>query len=181
MIPTGLVAVGVAQLFCGCCNLPGDKPLRDIAVQLNGVRGDCLSGAMNDWRVSSHCGNKETFELDCKFIAWIHSTNRQPSVHTYQSIYSPSPCIHSLISPIIHPTFCQSSYSSARPSTHTPIHSFIHISSQLLTGTCMNLSFYPLTTDQCIIPCPGNKIHKTLLEVKPYNTELSRWLLQDND
>lgn len=48
MIPTGLVAVGVAQLFCGCCNLPGDRPLRDIAAKFNGVRGDCLPGAMNE-------------------------------------------------------------------------------------------------------------------------------------
>jgi len=37
-IPTGLVAVGVAQLFCGLSNLPGDRPLRDTVAEFNGVR-----------------------------------------------------------------------------------------------------------------------------------------------
>lgn len=38
--PTGLVTVGVAQLFCGCSDLPGDWTLREIAAEFNGVRGE---------------------------------------------------------------------------------------------------------------------------------------------
>jgi hypothetical protein len=51
MIPTSLVPVGVTQLFCGLRNLPGDRPIRDIAVQFNGVKCSCCFGTMEDRRV----------------------------------------------------------------------------------------------------------------------------------
>lgn len=47
MIPTGLVPVGVTQLFCGLRNLPGDRPTRDNAVEFNGVKCSCWSGTMD--------------------------------------------------------------------------------------------------------------------------------------
>ena len=134
MIPTGHVALGAVQLFCGHCNLPGDSlhvTSLPISVAWDGLV--CLmSWTKDQWALMS----QETFKHVCKCTVLFPSANQQHSLAVHLTV-----CVCLFINPTvpIHSSFCPPTRS---PTCYPPFHLVTYIFTHLLVSSFSHTSVH---------------------------------------